>query len=155
MPDVLTAVLIWIAIAVVFFIVEGVTVQLVAIWLAIGALASAIAAYFGASVTIQFFVFAVVSLLALLLSRPFVKKLIKTKPEKTNFDRVIGENGVVIEDISGDVIPGRVNAMGLDWSAVSADGNPISKDTIVRVVKLDGVKLVVEKNTDEAKHIQN
>lgn len=150
MPETLTATLIWIAFAIVLFITEAVTVQLVAIWLAVGALVTAVAAYLGVTLWTQFFIFAAVSAIALLLSRPFAKTFLKTEHVKTNLDRVVGEIGVVIEDISGSVVPGRVNALGLDWSAVSADGKPIEKDSTVRVLKLDGVKLVVEKFKDKA-----
>ncbi len=136
--------LLWIGVAVVFFILEAATVQLVAIWLAVGALVTAIPAYFGVPFWGQFAIFAVVSALALLATRPLVKSFLRTKRERTNLDRVVGQEGVVLSAIpEGGFETGRVHALGLDWSAVSGDAQALPAGARVRIERIDGVKLVV------------
>lgn len=136
--------LLWIGVAVVFFILEAATVQLVAIWLAIGALVTAIPTYFGIPFWGQFAIFVAVSALTLLATRPLVKSVLKTKQEKTNLDRVVGQEGVVLAAIpEGGFETGRVHALGLDWSAVCKDARGLAQGTRVLVERIEGVKLVV------------
>ena len=46
---------------------------------------------------------------------------------------------------------GRIHISGLDWSALSKDGTPISKGSIVEVVGIEGVKAVVIKTEGHKK----
>ena len=120
----------WIIAAVVFGVIEGATVALITIWFALGAVAAAVAAQLGASV--------------LAPVGTFVRKIAVKDPQRTNADRFIGREGIVIEAVDGINAAGSVKVGGQVWSAVSSDGSAIEKDERVEVIEISGVKLVVK-----------
>lgn len=134
----------WAAAIILFGIAEAVTAQLVSIWFLIGAIAALIAAFFGANLIIQIIVFIAVSILALVITRPLVKKYINPKKEHTNADRVIGQVGIVAEDIDNIRATGQVKADGKIWTARATDNSIIPSGCEVIIEKIDGVKLIVK-----------
>lgn len=134
----------WIIAAVLFAVIEAATVALVTVWFAVGALAAAIAAQFGASILFQVGTFVVVSAILLCVTRPVFKKISVKKPQRTNADRFIGEEVMVIKKIDDINNDGQVKIAGQVWSAVSEDKSPLEEGTIVKVIAIRGVKLVVE-----------
>jgi len=137
--------LIWVIISIVCLILELTSGDCFILCFAIGAAVSAIVAGCGANLTVQIIVFAVVSVLSLLLVRPtLLKKLHKPNRERlSNAEAVIGQQGRVSESIAAGGY-GRVAIDGDDWKALSADGSAIDKGTTVRVVKMDSIILTVE-----------
>ncbi len=137
---------IWLVIAVVLFIMESLTVQLVSIWLGIAALLTIIPAAMGATLVIQLSVFTISSVVLLILTKPFTKKLINQKKiYHTNADQFIGKTAVVIEEINNLNSAGRVVVDGLYWTARSENGDVISEGENVQINKIEGVKVIVEK----------
>ena len=136
----------WFVTFVVLLFIELATVNLVSIWFAVGAIVAMITAYFVDSVMIQTFVFIIVSLVTLLIIKPVVKKFKINKVEATNLDRVIGKTGVVTKEISASNY-GEVKVLGSVWTAVSDE--VIESGTKVVVKKIDGVKLLVNKEERE------
>lgn len=134
----------WIVLMVALIIVEALTANLVCIWFAIGALAAAVSKLLGATLFYQAVCFVVISLLSLCVTKPVVKRLRANGKTATNADMVIGKTGIVTEDITNDKFAGNVKVAGQMWSAVTADGSEIPKNSKVKVIKIDGVKLVVE-----------
>lgn len=134
----------WIIAAVLFAVIEAATVALVTVWFAVGALAAAIAAQFGASILLQVGTFVVVSAILLCVTRPVFKKISVKKPQRTNADRFIGEEAMVIKKIDDINNDGQVKISGQVWSAVSEDKSQLEEGTIVMVVAIRGVKLVVK-----------
>ncbi len=137
--------IIWLALLIVFAITEGVTVALVSIWFMGGALAALIAALCGAELWVQVVLFFAVSILLLLCLRPLSKWLIKQKKVATNADSNIGKEAVVTERIDNLQGSGAVRISGVEWSARSADGSEIEKGAVVRVLRIEGVKVCVER----------
>ena len=137
--------IIWLALLIVFAITEGVTVALVSIWFMGGALAALIAALCGAELWVQVVLFFAVSILLLLCLRPLSKRLIKQKKVATNADSNIGKEAVVTERIDNVQGSGAVRICGVEWSARSADGSEIEKGAVVRVLRIEGVKVCVER----------
>lgn len=135
----------WLIAAVVLGVIEGMTVALVSVWMAVGAFVAAVAAYFGAAVSVQVLVFASVSVLLLAVTAPLGKKMRVGKKAVTNADRLIGAVGVVLERI--DVIEkrGTVKVMGQVWSASATDSADIDIGEKVIVETIEGVHLVVKK----------
>ena len=135
---------IWLAVAIIFIIIEAMTVGLTTIWFAAGALIALVLAFLKIGPMAQVIVFLVVSLALLGTTRKvFVNKL-KTGSEKTNVDALIGEEGVVVEEITPHNV-GLVKVKGQNWSAVAEDKEAtIVKDTTVNVVAIEGVKLIVK-----------
>lgn len=138
-----TMYIVWAIAIVVFGFAEGVTAQLVSIWFVFGAIAGLIATFCGAPISIQIIIFIAVSIIALLLTRPIVKKKLTPKIESTNADRCVGQDAVVIEDIDNIASTGQVKADGKVWTARSSNGNVIKSGEIVVIEKIDGVKLIV------------
>lgn len=138
-----TMYIIWAVAIVGFAVMEGVTVQLVSIWFVIGSVAGLIAAFCGVPFYLQVIISIVVSVLALIITRPLVKKKITAKVQPTNADRYIGMEGTVIEDIDNLNAVGQVKVSGQVWTARSSSDEIIKKDTIIVVDKIDGVKLIV------------
>ena len=140
---------IWIVLLVLFLILEGVTVQLVSAWFALGALCALLANLCGVGVVWQIVLFLVVSAICLIATRPLVKKMTATKIQKTNADRCIGAEAVVLEEINNLKSTGLVKAMGNTWTARSEDGSVIQKDAVVIVRKMEGVKLIVSQQSEK------
>ncbi len=134
---------IWIGFAVLMAVCEALTTQLVSVWFVIGAVCAAFTTVFTPSVPIQSAVFLIVSLLALVITRPLVKKhRKKVGAVGTNADRLIGKNGVLLTDLQDSESVGQVKVEGEIWSAKSSDA-PLEKDTKIKVLSIEGVKMIV------------
>lgn len=137
----------WLLLAAVLIVIEALTVNLVSIWFALGALSGMIAALLGANVLTQVIIAVVVSVIALaviLIFKPFDNFKHK-RVQATNSDRVIGQQAVVVGRIDPLEGGGLVRVMGQMWSAVSADDGAIETGEHVIVKGISGVKLIVEK----------
>jgi len=132
----------WFIAFVILLVIELVTVNLVTIWFAIGAVAAIITTIFTDSILIQCIVFTVVSVISLLITKPLIKKFKKFEVEPTNSDRVIGKVGEVTQKIGKNKY-GEVKVYGNTWTASSKQ--VINVGERVKVLSIDGVKLVVEK----------
>lgn len=130
----------WMIVFLVLIFVELITVALVSIWFAIGALAAFLTSLIVDDIYIQLGVFIVVSSISLLLTRKIINK-INNKKVPTNLDRVIGKVGVVTEDIT-KLEPGEVKVDGKKWSAIST--KKINVGSKVEILSIDGVKLKVK-----------
>lgn len=140
--------LIWIGVFVLALVVEGLTMQLVSIWFAVGALAGLIASFITDSLTAQCTLFVLVSLVLFLSTRPLVKKWNKKPAVHTNADSVIGMEGVVKQEVNTLLGTGRVYVNGLSWAARSDVVIPI--DTKITVLEMKGVTLTVRPSDTEA-----
>ena len=136
----------WMIIFLALIFLELFTVNLVSIWFAVGALASFILSYWVSDMTWQIIIFVSVSILSLLLTRKFVVKVRGKEIEKTNLDRVIGQIGIVTEEIT-KLEPGEVKVDGKRWSAISS--KKISVGSKVEILSIDGVKLNVKEVKEE------
>lgn len=134
---------VWLILMVVFLVVEACSVSLVSIWFAAGSLGALIAAMCNAELWVQITVFLGLSATLLACMRPFVKRFIKPKITATNADSIIGSEGFVTEDIDNLSARGQVKLGGMFWSARSTSGDPISKDTKIKVDRIEGVKVFV------------
>lgn len=134
----------WLAATVLFGALEIATSGiLVCIWFAVGALAAMCSAFFLHNFVAQLLVFLVVSALALVFTRPLVKKCIHGKTP-TNADRLLGAIAQVTESIDNSKGLGSVYINGKTWSARSVSGEPIPQGTSVSIEALEGVKLMVK-----------
>lgn len=139
----------WIAAMVLFLIVEALTVGLVSMWFAVGSLAAMICAMLGAGIWIQIIVFLAVSALALCLTRPFAKKFINGKKQPTNADMIIGRECKVTEKIDNFAGTGAVYVGGKTWTARSESDEVIEEGESVHALRIEGVKLIVNKAKEE------
>ena len=137
---------VWLISFLLLLFIEVITINLVTIWFSLGYLAALIKTILTDNVNVQVIVFIVVSAVSLIITKPLVSKLRKRNITPTNLDRVIGKEGVVIKEISKNSY-GEVKVGGSVWTATSTKN--IKKDSQVKVLKIDGVKLVVEKIEEE------
>ena len=135
--------LFWLIVAFILAIIEAFSLGLTTIWFAGGAVVAVVAALLGASVPLQVVIFVVVSILLLVLTRPWAMKHFKKNLESTNIDAVIGKEAMVTKDIS-PFSAGEARLNGLTWVALATDKNlTISAGAPVRVDAVEGVKLIV------------
>lgn len=135
----------WLIILIVLIVIEIITLGLTTIWFAGGSLVAFIAALCGAGLPLQVILFLVVSLVLLLFTRPLAMKYLNKNRSKTNVESVIGEQAVVLQEINNLEARGQVQLNGLEWTARANDPNQIiQKGQVVNIVRVDGVKLIVE-----------
>lgn len=139
-------ILFWALAVIAFVIAEVMTIQLVSIWFAAGALVTLLMTYFFELSWIeQLGVFIAASTVFLIMSLPLIKKRKKNRAVATNADLDVGKHATVIEEINCDKGTGRVTLGGVNWSAVPENENDtIPEGTIVIVVKVLGAKLMVK-----------
>ena len=135
----------WFIAFVLFLIIELMTVNLVTIWFAVGTVAAMITTIFTDSFIIQTAVFVVVSVICILVTKPLVRKFKGNDVHPTNSDRVIGKTGEVTKKIEKNKY-GEVKVFGNTWTAGSDE--ELKVGTKVKVLDIEGVKLIVKKEED-------
>ena len=137
---------VWLIVAGVCFIVEIVTVGFFVFWFGIGALISMLVSLFlPDNILLQAIIFLVSSVILLFLTKPlvdrFTRKDIKTQ---TNAYSIIGKKGLVIQDINNILGSGQIKIANEVWSAKTENETIIKKGLEVNIIRIDGVKAVVE-----------
>jgi membrane protein implicated in regulation of membrane protease activity len=133
----------WIILAIIFALIEGITLGMVTIWFTIGSIISAVVALIGGSPTVQIVVFFVVSLVLLIFTRPIFVKHLKIGREKNVIEQIEGRIGIVTQAIQ-PFNSGLVKVNGITWTAIGEDpDSAIDKGTEVQIIKVQGVKLIV------------
>lgn len=133
----------WLVGALVLGIIEVATVDLIFLMLAIAALCGGVASLLGLGLLGQVIVFAVASVVLLLLVRPWAKRhLARTTPDvRTNAQGLVGQEAVALSRLTGT--DGRVHLAGDTWSARTVDRAEVPAGTRVRVIAIDGATAVV------------
>lgn len=135
----------WIILIVVLILIEIATLGLTTIWFAGGALVALIAELCGANLGIQLALFIIVSIILLCATRPVAIRYINKDRIKTNVDSLIGQSGVVKEEIDNLRATGCVLINGQEWTARSAsDDKVITDGKAVIIDAIQGVKLIVK-----------
>ena len=139
----------WIIVMIVSVIIEIVTIgDLICIWFAVGALASLIMALLKLSTMVQYIAFFAVSIIVMLTVRPMAIEHLRGNIVPTNSDRFIGKSALLTKDITEEAW-GQLSIGGSTWSCTSADNTPIPQGTRVRIIAIDGAKLIVKKSEQE------
>ncbi len=134
--------IIWAIAVIIFIILEIVTIQLVSVWLAGGALITMLAVLFSEiSVTGQLILFALSSCILLAVTFPLAKKIRNRKHIPTNSELNVGKQAIVTEEINTHTGTGRVSLDGIYWKAVSDEIIPIN--STVTVIAIEGTTLTV------------
>lgn len=131
----------WLIIFIFLIFVEIATINLVSIWFAIGAIASCILSIYVDNLIIQLGCFVITSTICLILTKSIISKIKNHKITPTNLDRVIGDIGIVTEDID-EFNNGEVKVDGKTWTATSKE--TLKVGTKVKIVSINGVKLNVK-----------
>ena len=140
---------IWLILCGIFLLIEIFNISFLLIWPGIGSFFAFIASILGASIEIQIAVFAITTTIMIIFMKPLVKKLFKNKDDtKMNNNAMIGKKGIVIKEINPLEETGQVKVAGELWSAITLDNTKIQINEIVKVTKVEGVKLVVTKDNE-------
>ena len=140
----MTGSIIWLIIVAVMVVIEIISLGLTTIWFGIGAVGAAVAAWIGYGIWVQLVVFAVLSVVAMALCRPFAIRYLNRDKEKTNVENVVGKTVVVSKKIDNEMASGEVKLNGIEWTARSEDGRVIPENERVTVTAVEGVKLIVK-----------
>jgi membrane protein implicated in regulation of membrane protease activity len=136
----------WLVLFVIFVLVELATMGLTTIWFAGGALiATLTAVVLPGQIWLQIVLFLAVSILLLYFTRPIAVKHFNKDRAKTNVEGYIGRDVIVVSEIDNLQGIGQVTLDGQEWTArTSANGITMPVGTVGVVVKVDGVKLIIE-----------
>ena len=135
--------IIWLALVVIFLVAEALTVSMVSLWFAAGALVALLVSLLGLQVWLQVVLFLVVSGVLLACLRPMVKRHFTPKLTRTNVDAIVGTRGMVTAEIDNVCAAGQVKLNGMEWTARSTNGQIIPAGTLIRVDRVEGVKVFV------------
>lgn len=138
----------WMILAALFVVGEIFTAAFFLLWFGVGAAIAGFLALMGAGMGWQLGVFAVVSFVLFAVSRRFAERVTKEQPPGIGADRFLGEECIVLEEISNADNTGRVRKEREEWRAESGTGEVIPAQTRVRVVRISGTHLVVDKITE-------
>lgn len=137
-------VIMWMGLLVLFLIVEAACpLHLVSLWFAAGCLAALVVHFLGGALWLQITVFLAVSCVLLAALWPLSKKYLKPKLSATNVDSIIGSTGYVTAAVDNIHGKGQVKLGAMEWTARSTTGEAIPVETLVRVDRIEGVKVFV------------
>lgn len=134
----------WVAITILFVVIESMTFSLTTIWFAAGAFVVIFLALTPLPFIWQILIFAIISFTLLIFTRPILVKHLKiNKTVATNVDGVIGKHVKVSARITA-FEKGAVKLNGVEWSACSADDSDIEVGTECEILAVQGVTLTVK-----------
>lgn len=134
---------IWLIAAGVFLIAEIITIGFFIFWLSIGSLIAMVVSLFTSNIIIQTAVFVVSSTILIFATKPFVNK-ISSKKVETNYCSLKGKKAIVIQEIDSINGTGQIKVSGEIWSAKTDNDTSIPIGTEVVILKIEGVKAIVE-----------
>jgi membrane protein implicated in regulation of membrane protease activity len=136
--------LIWLIAAGALVVAETLSLGLVLIMFAGGALVAGGAAALGLGVGLQVLVFAIAAVGLLLVVRPIARRHLENTKElsRTGIEALVGRTATVLRTV--DATHGRVKIGGDEWSAQSYDTTQVLEvGRTVRVMEINGVTAVV------------
>jgi membrane protein implicated in regulation of membrane protease activity len=138
---------IWLIVGLIMLLAELVSVLLVFVFFAIGALLTALLASIGvlSSLEMQVIAFSVISLLSLLVLRKHARRLLDSRGKQHEYNEFVGETALVIRDIPAGG-QGKIYYRGAEWKAISVSNSAISAGSKVVISRTDGIILVVEES---------
>lgn len=136
---------IWIIVFVVTLIIEVFTAgTLVSIWFSAGSLVAYFVYLLNGPLLLQIIIFLAVSIGALLAIRPLATTYFRGNIVATNADRMIGRQTTLTKAITTNNW-GEVDVYGVVWSAVEINNQALEIGTEVKVIAIEGAKVIVEK----------
>ena len=135
----------WLGAAAIFVVIEIITMGLTTIWFAGGALVGAVMAAFFLPLWSQIIAFVIVSVILLILTRPWALKDLNSRTVRTNADSLIGQTALVTQDIDNLNAKGQVKVEGQIWTARSiSDDVQLHEGQKVMIESISGVKVIVK-----------
>ncbi|MCF2486767.1 NfeD family protein [Dyadobacter sp. CY347] len=137
---------IWLIVGLIMLIAELVSVLLVFVFFAIGALFTSLLAAAGllTSTESQIIAFSVISVISMLVLRKHARRLLDRKGA-AEYNEFVGETAMVIKDIPAEG-EGKIYYRGAEWKANSLNHTSITAGSKVVIKKADGILLIVEES---------
>jgi membrane protein implicated in regulation of membrane protease activity len=141
----MTAFWFWVIVAIVFAVVEVMTVAFFAVFITVGALGAALASLLGFNLLVQAIVLGVLGIAGVMIARPFlIERLHMGRPAlRSGADSMVGQQATLVEPILGVGQPGHLKIAGELWPALTDDGSPVPANTLVVVTALRSTTLIV------------
>jgi membrane protein implicated in regulation of membrane protease activity len=133
---------IWVALVIVFALIEVFTLGLYTVWFALAALVMVFLSLLDIPLSVQLLIFLAISSVLLIFTRPLAIKKLKLGREKTNVDSLVGMHALVTRAIR-EFEKGEVKLNGQFWSARAEDNSAVPEGTKCEVVKIEGVQAIV------------
>ena len=133
----------WFWISIAFAVIEALTLGIVSIWFAIGALVAMLFAFVIDSFIVQLLIFLGVSLVLVATTRKVAVEKLKIGQVKTNVHELIGKEAVVVKEIR-PYTTGEVKLDGKVWRAMSESKQVYKVDEIVTVLRIEGVTIIIK-----------
>ena len=134
---------VWVGITIICVVIESLTLSLTTIWFGISAFAMVFLAFTPLPFTAQLCIFVAVSLILLIFTRPVVKKKLNQKKIATNYERIIGQIGVVTKKITA-LEKGSVRINGMEWTAAVKEDLTLEKGSKCIIEEIAGVTAYVK-----------
>ena len=135
----------WLIFFLILIIFELVTLGLTTLWFAIGAIVAFFASVFEANIYVQWTLFAAVSFVTLIFTRPVLYNRLKKRIVKTNADNLVGQLAVITVEVDNLEAKGAATINGNVWTARSVDDDvKLAQDSVGRIVAIKGNKLILE-----------
>ncbi len=142
----------WLILFIVMLVLEAVTLGLTSIWFAAGTLTAMLLSFTRIGFLAQVVVCIAVSVLLLILVRPWARERFNRRRTRTNAQSLIDQDGVVMEEIDNLKAQGRVTVSGQEWAARNvAETEAIPVGATVTVREIRGVRLLVEVKKEQEK----
>jgi len=140
-----SSIIVWLILAVFFLVAELISVGLTSIWFAAGAIVALIVSACKGPVWLQILLFFVVSIAALIATRPLAKRYINKKYQPTNADSLVGDVITVKETVDNRKETGMAVVRGQEWTLRAVkDEMILPEGALAKVKEIKGVKLIVE-----------
>ena len=133
---------VWVALVIIFALIEAFTFGLTTIWFAISAFVMVFLSFIIKPLPVQIIIFLLIAGVLLFFTRPIAIKKLKTGKVKTNVDSLVGMHALVTKKIS-EFDRGEVKLNGQFWTSRSEDGSTIEEGTKCEVVRIEGVQAIV------------
>jgi membrane protein implicated in regulation of membrane protease activity len=134
---------IWVALVIIFSLIEIFTLGLVTVWFALAALVMVFLSFLKIPLAIQILIFLIISAVLLIFTRPLAVKKFKVGRVKTNVDSLVGKHALVTKKI-GEFERGEAKVNGLVWTARSEKNIEIAEGTKCEILRIEGVQLIVQ-----------
>lgn len=136
----------WIIISVVALVIDIATSAFLFVWFTVGGIAAIVAIIFQASFTVQLITFIAVSAVSMAIGYPVARNALKSTVRKTVTmeEGYIGRELLINEDVMEKA---SIKIDGIYWT-VKNSGKPIKKGDRVKIVGIEGNKIVVKKTNE-------
>ncbi len=137
-------VVVWVVAFFLAVLIEVLEPQLVSLWFAGGALVALVAAILNVNVVVQIVLFLASTIVLLILTRPFVKRVTNKLPVPTNADALIGQE-ILIEKGFSLKSQGVGLHADIRWKLVTDQDTSFDQGDFAIVKAIKGNKLFVTK----------